>query len=162
MFSSGIIELNEMHLYYRILEPGSLMPYVIVFFVFNYLRWEVIVCFVEVRGDCLFCWGERWLFVLLRWEVIVCFVGISGIVDHHCLHYQLYKEYLVFCKSRSCKLYIQPIKPYYLKFKQVICYWITWSQVPTAYIITDVQYYLQSSANFPFSRGCNCLFLFIK
>ena len=38
MFSSGIIELNEMHLYYRILEPGSLMPYVIVFFVFNYLR----------------------------------------------------------------------------------------------------------------------------
>ena len=139
MFSSGIIELNEMHLYYRILEPGSLMPYVIVFFVFNYLRWEVIVCFV----------------------------GISGIVDHHCLHYQLYKEYLilmvlVFCKSRSCKLYIQPIKPYYLKFKQVICYWITWSQVPTAYIITDVQYYLQSSVNFPFSRGCNCLFLFIK
>jgi hypothetical protein len=45
------------------------------------LRWEVIVCFVEMRGDCMFCWDERRLYVLLRWEVIVCFVEIFGIVD---------------------------------------------------------------------------------
>ena len=82
-------------------KPGSGCPmlYLVVMLMFNELRWEVIVCFVdiggivEVRGDCLFCWywwncwGERWLFVLLilvellRWEVIVHFVDIGGIVE---------------------------------------------------------------------------------
>jgi hypothetical protein len=42
------------------------------------LRWEVIVCFVEMRGDCMFCWDERWLYVLLRWEVIVCYNHLSS------------------------------------------------------------------------------------
>jgi hypothetical protein len=42
------------------------------------LRWEVIVCFVEIRGDCMFCWDERWLYVLLSWEVIVCCVEMRG------------------------------------------------------------------------------------
>jgi hypothetical protein len=42
------------------------------------LRWEVIVCFVEMRGDCMLCWDERWLYALLKGEVIVCFVEMRG------------------------------------------------------------------------------------
>ena len=86
-------------------------------FVFSELRWEVIVCFVDIggiddhyclnflfcvqwvkmRGDCLFCWywWNWWpllfklsfLFSELRWEVIVCFVDIGGIDDHYCLNF---------------------------------------------------------------------------
>ena len=85
-------------------------------FLFSELRWEVIVCFVDIggiddhyclnflfcvqwakmRGDCLFCWyWWNWWPLLsklsillseLRWEVIVCYVDIEGIDDYYCLN----------------------------------------------------------------------------
>ena len=88
------------------------------FLVFIELRWEVLVCFVDIggiddhycvnflfcvqwvntKGDYLLCW--YWLnwwpllfklsflvFSELRWEVIVCYVDIGGIDYHYCLSF---------------------------------------------------------------------------
>jgi hypothetical protein len=48
------------------------------FFVFSEWRWEVIVQWVKVRGDCSVSEGERWLFSEWRWEVIVQWVKVKG------------------------------------------------------------------------------------
>ena len=110
------------------------------FLVFSELRWEVIVCYVDIggidyhyclsflfcvqwvkmRSDYLLCW-YRWnwwpllfklsflVFIELRWEVLVCFVDIGGIGDHYCLNF-------LFC--------IQWVK---MKSDYLLCwYWLNW------------------------------------
>ena len=58
------------------------------FFVFSELRWEVIVCFVDIGGiDDHYCLNFLFCVRELRWKVIVCFVDIGGIDDHHCLSF---------------------------------------------------------------------------
>jgi len=72
-------------------KPGSRCPmlYLVVMLMFNELRWEVIVHFVDISG-IVEVRGERWLVILLilmellRWEVIGHFVDINGIVDNRC------------------------------------------------------------------------------
>jgi hypothetical protein len=58
------------------------------FFVFSELRWEVIVCFVDISGiDDHYCLNFFFVFSELRWKVIVCFVDIDGIDDNYCLSF---------------------------------------------------------------------------
>jgi hypothetical protein len=69
---------------------------VMFFFMFNDLRWQVIVCFVDIGGIV----GHHiWNFAF----IIVCIVTWKqtfGIVDHHCLHFlfirSLYNCWFVF------------------------------------------------------------------
>jgi hypothetical protein len=56
------------------------------YFVFSELRWEMIVCFVDIGGtDDHYCLTFFFVFSELRWEVIVCYVDIGGIDDHYYL-----------------------------------------------------------------------------
>ena len=51
------------------------------FLIFNDLRWELIVHFIDISGIVLHhCLND------LRWEVIVHFIDIGRIVLHHCLN----------------------------------------------------------------------------
>ena len=57
-------------------------------FLFSELRWEVIVCFVDIGGiDDHYCLSFFFVFSELRWEVIVCYVDIGGNDDHYCLSF---------------------------------------------------------------------------
>ena len=85
--------------FYVCTKPGLWFStsYIVIFFMFNDLWWDVMVCFVDigwtVDPPCLFCWYwlNCWpsLFVLLILVELltlpVCFVDISWTVDPPCL-----------------------------------------------------------------------------
>jgi hypothetical protein len=73
-------------------------------------------------------WSLLWS-ALLRWEVIVCFVDIDGIVDYHVLNFLYIITFHIeslFCKSQHGKIegiwYLQINKAWQV----VECAWLDW------------------------------------
>ena len=58
------------------------------FFVFSELRWEVIVCFVDIDGiDDHYWLNSLFCVQCVKMRGIVCFVDIGGIDDYYCLNF---------------------------------------------------------------------------
>jgi hypothetical protein len=113
--------------------------------VFSELRWEVIVCYVDIDGiDDHYCLNILFVFSELRWEVIVCFVDISGIDDHYCLNFLFvfselrWKVIVCFVDidgidDNYCLSFLFCVKWVKMRGDCLFC-WYWWKQTITSYL----------------------------
>jgi hypothetical protein len=70
------------------LKPGSHMPCYFLYSV-SCGEWRLLVLLIlmELLTITVSTFFSYFVFSELRWQVIVCFIDIDGIVDHHCLNF---------------------------------------------------------------------------